>query len=83
MPAPAATAATATRRLAQPASLSYIRRRPEDSLVRQVFVEQWPRLQRELREANDGRGVGLQLDARHRQAAWRQEEVRRPTAARR
>lgn len=25
--------------------------------MRQVFVEQWPRLQRELREANDGRGL--------------------------
>ena len=41
----------------QASSLSYVRRSPEDSLVRQVFVEQWPRLQRELREANDGRGL--------------------------
>ncbi|MBM4345947.1 MAG: transposase zinc-binding domain-containing protein [Deltaproteobacteria bacterium] len=36
--------------------MSYVRSTPEDSLVRQVFVEQWPRLQRELREANEGRG---------------------------
>ena len=36
---------------------SYRRRSPEDSLLRRIFVQQWPTLQRELREANDGRGL--------------------------
>lgn len=34
---------------------SYQRRNPADSLVRQIFVQQWPALQRELVEANEGR----------------------------
>ncbi len=57
MPSPAASAVARPAAVSGGHSLSYVRRKPEASLVRQVFVEQWPRLQRELREANDGRGL--------------------------
>ena len=36
---------------------AYERRSAEDSLLRQVLVQQWPGLQREIRDANDGRGL--------------------------
>ena len=41
---------------AQP-KFAYERRSPEDSLLRQVLVQQWSGLQREIKDANDGRGL--------------------------
>jgi ribosomal protein S27E len=36
---------------------SYRRRTPEDGLLRQIVLEQWPALQQEIREACAGRGL--------------------------
>ena len=36
---------------------SYQRRTPETSLLRRIVMAQWPRLERDVREATDGRGL--------------------------
>jgi hypothetical protein len=55
MPALAATS-TLPAAPAKP-KFSYQRRTPEDSVLRQIFVQQWPALQRELQLASDGQGL--------------------------
>jgi len=46
--------------MGQPApasSYTYQRRTPEDSLLRKIVLAEWPDLQREIREATEGRDL--------------------------